>query len=151
VTRIGYEILQAPLPRVRIALPAGQTLTQLENASIRDWHIGTEEGHPLLTVEFLKPMEQHCELILQTEQSVDPAGSTVALIPPQPLGLERETGAISITAEDVLLDVISWPGLRQSNATGKSQATYRFFGRPFNLEAALRPVEPLLNVSDRVM
>ena len=72
------------------------------------------------------------------------------LDPPQPLNIERESGALTISAEDTLIETAALTGLRQVNATGNALAAYQFNARPFTLALRLEPIEPVINVTDRV-
>jgi type II secretory pathway pseudopilin PulG len=133
-------------------LPAAQGLTRLEGDQIRDWHTTAEGDHQLLTVEFIKPMENAFDLTLYSEQAVggNDTLSGAALNPPQPLNVDRESGSLTISAEDMLVEIISLAGLRQVNAPDDAVAAYRFNARPFSLTARLKPVEPVITVDDRV-
>ena len=57
-----------------------------------------------LTVEFIKPVENQCNLTLYSEEAVQGAGAESQLNPPQPLGVERESGSLTVSAEDTLVD-----------------------------------------------
>jgi type II secretory pathway pseudopilin PulG len=149
-TTLNYEILQAAVPRLTLALPAAQALTKLEGAQIRDWKLepGTNDT-ALLTVEFIKPVEKSYSLTLFSEQPVEATPQTATLIPPQPLAVERESGSVTLSADDTQVEIESTPGLRQVNAPAGALAAYRFNARPFRLEAKLRRVEPVLKLADR--
>lgn len=149
-TQLRYEILQASVPKLVIALPSSQALTRLQGDQIRDWHVQSDGDRQLLTVDFIKPVEKSYGLTLFSEQTVDEALPVTPLAPPQPLGIERESGSFSISAEGMLVDIDSATGLRQVNASGGALAAYRFYGRPFALAAKLKRIEPVLKVADRV-
>ena len=149
-TQFRYEILQAPVPRLTIALPATQTLTKLQGEHIRDWNVKADGQRQLLTVEFIKPIEKSHSLTLLSEQAVQAAPLTAQLLPPQPLEVERESGSFAISADDMLVEVDSAAGLRQVNAASGALAAYRFYGRPIALAAKLKRIEPVLKVADRV-
>ena len=148
-SRFHYEIVQGNAAQLTLSLPAAQALTRLEGEQIRDWHITTEGDHQLLTIEFIKPVETAYELALYSEQAVAGPGGNPALNPPQPLGVERESGSFTIAAEDTLVEIVSLAGLRQVNAPGNAVAAYRFNARPFTLAVELKQVKPVLSVSDR--
>jgi len=154
VTQLRYEILQGKLTSLTIALPAAQALTRLAGEQLRDWELkpGPAPGNSpqLLTVEFIKPVEKECQLTLYSEQTIEAMPSTVALTPPQPLEVEREAGALTISTEDTLAEIDSASGLRQVNAPAGALAAYRFNGRPLSLSLKLKRVEPVLKVADRV-
>lgn len=149
-TTLRYEILQAPAPRLLLDLPTNQTLTRLQGPQIRDWQVKTAGPSQRLTVEFIKPMEKNCELTLFSEQATDTRAATVALALPQPLEVERESGAIAVVVEEVLVEIASSTGLRQANAPAGALTAYRFNGRPFALTAKVTRLEPVLKVHDRV-
>jgi len=149
-TQIRYDILQGNAARLTLALPAGQALTRLVGGQIRDWLIKSDGDRQLLTVEFIKPMEKQCNLTLYSEQPVETTPATARLDPPQPLEVERESGALTVSAEDTLVELESATGLRQVNATDGALAAYRFNARPFTLALSLRRIEPVISVADRV-
>jgi type II secretory pathway pseudopilin PulG len=149
-TTLNYEILQAPVPRLTLSLPASQALTKLQGQQIRDWKIepGTNDA-ALLTIEFIKPVEKSYSLTVFTEQPVELAPHTVTLDPPRPLEVERESGSFSLAVDDTQAEIASAAGLRQVNAPAGALAAYRFSSRPFKLETRLRRVEPVLKLADR--
>src|SRR5205814_9951857 len=69
---------------------------------------------------------------------------------PQPQGVDRETGSLTVSAEDTLLEMESTTGLRQINAPAGALAAYRFYGRPLALGVKLRRIEPVINAATRV-
>jgi hypothetical protein len=149
-TRLAYEILQAPVPRLTLALPKAQTLTKLQGDQVRDWTLQIEGDRQRLTVEFIKPVEKACTLTLLSEQPVEAAPALALLVPPQPLDIERESGSFSLSADDMAVEVESASGLRQVNAASGALAAYRFFGRPIAVAARLKRIEPLVKAADRL-
>ena len=158
VTQLRYEIIQGKLPRLTLALPASQALTRLVGEQIRDWELKAGEASSpsadgavqILSVEFIKPLEKEYQLTLFSEQTVEATPSATALVPPQPLELERESGSFTISTEDTLAEVASVAGLRQVNAAAGALAAYRFNGRPFTLALKLKRIEPVIQVADRI-
>ena len=150
-TELKYEILQGQVSRVTVTLPAAQALTKLQGGdNVRDWAVKPENGRQTLTVEFIKPVDKSYALTLLSEQAVESAAATAPIAPPQPQDVERESGALSVAAEDVLVETESAAGVRQVNATGGALAAYQFYARPFTLALRLRRIEPVLTVADRV-
>jgi len=149
-TELRYEILQSSVPALSIALPLSHALTKVQGEQIRDWNVKTEGERQLLTIDLVKPVEKAYHLVLLSEQTLDAAPSTAQIAFAQALGVERESGSLSLAAEDMLVDVDSVLGLRQVNASSGALAAYRFYGRPASLTARLRHTEPLLKVADRV-
>ncbi len=150
-TVLTYEILQAAVPRLTIELPGSHTLTRLQGEQIRDWRITpSTNSTALLSVEFIKPVEQSYTLTLSSEQTVETTPQTTTLVPPQPLVVERESGSFTLSADDAVVEIESAPGLRQVNAPTGSLAAYRFTARPFRVGAKLRRVEPVLKLADRI-
>ena len=149
-SQFRYEIVQGNAAQLTLALPATQALTRLVGEQIRDWHTVTDGDRQVLTVEFIKPVEKNYALTLYSEQSVDSAGANASLNPPQPLEVERESGALTVSAEDTLVEIVSLAGLRQVNAPDQAIAAYRFNARPFTLALKLRRVEPVISIADRV-
>ena len=127
-----------------------QALTRLEGDQIRDWHTTAEGDRQTLTIEFIKPVENAYDLTLYSEQAVDSAAANSSLNPPQPLNVERESGSLTVSAEDTLVEIASLAGLRQVNAPDNAVAAYRFNARPFTLALKLKPIEPVVSVTDRV-
>ncbi|MBI5395530.1 MAG: hypothetical protein HZA91_09570, partial [Verrucomicrobia bacterium] len=149
-TRLRYDIVQGNVPKLTLTLPAAQALTRLQGDQIRDWQIKTEGNHQLLTIEPIKPLEKSYSLTLFTEQPVETTPAALSLAPPQPLEVARETGTLSLSAEDMLVETDAATGLRQVNAPGGALAAYEFYGRPATLALKLRRIEPVVNVATRV-
>jgi prepilin-type processing-associated H-X9-DG protein len=149
-SKFHYEIVQGNAAQLTLALPAAQSLTRLEGEQVRDWHTTTDGDRQTLTVEFIKPVENSYVLTLYSEQAVDNATENPALNPPQPLNVERESGSLTISAEDTLVETAALTGLRQVNATGDALAAYQFNSRPFTLALKLKHIEPVIGVTDRV-
>ncbi len=162
-TQLCYDILQSAVPKLTIALPATHALTRLQGEQIRDWRVEPitkvqgmapsaqlEGASQILTVEFIKPVEKNYQLNLISEQTIDTTPLTTTLALPQPLEIERETGSLTLAADDMLVEIESAPGLRQINAPSGTLAAYRFNGRPFSLAAKLTRIEPVIKVADRV-
>jgi prepilin-type processing-associated H-X9-DG protein len=156
-SQFHYDVVQGNPTQLTLALPAAQSLTRLVGEQIRDWHIAatTTSNTPtgaaqVLTIEFVKPIEKSCELTLYSEQTVEGALPTASLQPPQPLDVERESGALTVFAEDTLVEIDSLAGLRQVNAPDNALTAYRFNARPFTLAVKLKHIEPVITVADRV-
>src|ERR1051326_7228348 len=111
---------------------------------------GAESEAQILTVELIKPVEKSYALKLFSEQTVDATPLTAQLNLPQPQGVDRETGALSVAAEDTVVETEALSGLRQVSASAGALADYRFYGRPIALSVNLRRIEPLINAASRV-
>ena len=70
-TALRYEILQAAVPRLTVALPAAHALTRIEGEQIRDWQVKPDGERQALTIEFIKPVEKACNVTLLSEQAVE--------------------------------------------------------------------------------
>ncbi len=149
-TSLRYELLQASVPRLRLALPTSQALTRLQGGEIRDWKIEPDGARQILAIEFIKPVEKNYELVLYSEQSIETMPAAVQITVAQPLDVERESGSVTISAADTLVDVGDVTGLRRVNASGEALAAFRFSARPFLLAATVKRIEPVLTVADRV-
>ena len=148
--KFHYDIVQGNAAQLTLTLPASQALTKLDGTQIRDWHTTAEGDRQTLTVEFIKPVENSYDLTIYSEQPVEGAAENSALNPPQPSGVERESGSLTISAEDTLVEVASLNGLRQVNAPDNAVVAYRFNARPFTLALKLKHIEPVIAVTDRV-
>ncbi|HWQ90462.1 MAG TPA: hypothetical protein VN673_02235, partial [Clostridia bacterium] len=149
-TSLRYEILQAPIPSLMIELPPAHALTKIQGEQIRDWQVKTEKGRQLLSVEFIKPVEKSCALTLFSEQTLEPGASSLSLLIPQPLDVGRESGSLTLSADDTTIEIQSTPGLRQVNAPAGALAGYRFNTRPVSVLAKVQRIEPVLKVTDRL-
>ena len=149
-SKFHYDIVQGNAAQLTLTLPATQALTRLEGGQIRDWHTATEGDHQTLTIEFIKPVENAYDLTLYSEQAVEAASANSSLGPPQPANVERESGSLTVSAEDTLVEIASLTGLRQVNAPDNAVAAYRFNARPFTLALKLNPIEPVVSITDRV-
>ena len=149
-TALRYEILQAAVPRLTIALPATHALTKIQGEQIRDWQVKPEGSNQVLTIEFIKPVEKSYAVTLYSEQTVETTPLAATIAPPQPLEIERESGSFTLSADDTTVEIESAPGLRQVNAPAGALAAYRFNGRPISVAAKLRRIEPVLKLADRV-
>ncbi|HEY0551107.1 MAG TPA: type II secretion system protein, partial [Verrucomicrobiae bacterium] len=158
-----------------ISVPTSHALTKLVGEQIRDWQVKPDGARQLLTVEFIKPVEKNYALTLYSEQTVDNTAASTSLVPPEPIeeslqgrvprvpiqnvpdpigdsrssSLQRESGTFTISADDTLVEIDTATGLRQVNASGGAIAAYRFHGRPIELTAKLKRIEPLVKVADR--
>ena len=149
-SKFHYDIVQGNASQFTLTLPTAQALTKLEGEQIRDWHTTTEGNQQKLIVEFIKPLEKSYDLVIHSEQAVDGAAADSALNPPQPLDTERESGSLTVFAEDTLVEVAALNGLRQVNAPDNAVVAYRFNARPFALALKLKHIEPVVSVADRV-
>ena len=149
-SQFRYDIVQGAAKQLEWQLPANQTLTKLDGQQIRDWHLVPEGDHQRLTVEFIKPVETSGSLTLYSEATAGKGTAVFALNPPQPLGVERESGALTITAMDTMVEVVAQTGLRQVNAPDNAVVAYRYNSRPFELALSLKPVTPVITVADRI-
>jgi type II secretory pathway pseudopilin PulG len=159
-TQIRFEILQAPVPQLHLALPAGHTLTKLDGPQIRDWRVAQASSLSLqaslppdqqvLVIDFIKPVEKSYQLTLYTEQPVESTPVTLPITAPQPLEVTRESGAFTVSADEMLVEFASLDGLRQVNAPDGALGAFRFHGRPASLNAAVRRIEPVIFAADRV-
>ena len=148
--KFHYDIVQGNAAQLTLTLPATQALTKLEGEQIRDWHAAADGDRQTLVIEFIKPVENAYDLTIHSEQVVDGAAGEAALNPAQPVGVEREAGSLTVSAEDTLVEVAALSGLRQVNAPDNAVAAYRFNARPFTLALKLKPIEPAITVADRV-
>jgi hypothetical protein len=149
-TQFRYDILQAPVAKLAIALPTSHTLTKVQGEQIRDWSVKPDGNRSLLTIEFVKPIEKSYALVLLTEQPVESTLALANLDVPTPLHVERESGSFSLSTEDMAVEVDSISGLRQVNAPSGALTAYRFYGRPFGLAARVKRIEPVLKAADRI-
>ena len=149
-TDLDYEIVQGSTSQFSISLPAAQTLTKLAGEGVRDWQTKPDGGQQILTVELIQPAEKSYRLRLLSEQSTQGAAASTPVAPPQPLEVDRESGSLAISAEDVLVETESATGLRQVNAASGELAAYEFYSRPFALALRLRRIVPVVSASDRV-
>ncbi len=149
-TQFQFDVLQGRLARLAMVIPTNQTLTKVEGEQAKDWQVKTEAGRQVLSIEFLKPVENHYALTVATEQTEDRLPFAGALDLPQPLNMERENGAVVVTAEDTVVETGALTGLRQENAPAGALAAYRFYGRPLALPVQVRRVEPAISVASRV-
>ena len=157
VTQVHYEIIQGKVAKLRIALPASHALTRLAGEQIRDWKIEPPAGEAgargkmqLLELQFIRPLEKQYELTIFSEQTVEAIPGAALLETPQPLEIERESGSLTLSAEDTLAEVESAAGLRQINAPAGALAAYRFNGRPVAIGLKLHRIEPVISVAERV-
>jgi len=149
-TALHYEILQATVPRLTVALPASHALTRIQGDQIRDWQVKPDGERQVLTIEFIKPVEKACAVTLFSEQTVETTPLTATLEPPHPLEVERESGSFTLSADDTTVEIDSAPGLRQVNAPSGALAAYRFNGRPVSIVARIQRITPVLKLADRV-
>lgn len=149
-TRLSYEVLRSRLTQARLAIPSDQALTRLTGEAVRDWRLTDEGGKQVLVVEFLRPIEGTTLIECVTEQSCPALPGSVALHPPEALGVQRETGTLGVEVEDLQARVEKAEGLRQVNALMNQVASFRFGRRPIALGMSLQAIEPLLTVNSRV-
>ncbi len=149
-SQFHYHVLQSRLAQLKFALPENQTLTRLQGDGIRDWRIESTNGAQAIIVDLLLPIETNATVTLLSEQMVAGLPATNDLSFPSPLGVQRETGSVTLTTEDVLAQIKTAEGLRQVDAAPRELAAYQFTARPLALRVALTRVEPLIVSTDRV-
>jgi hypothetical protein len=145
-----FDIMQGVLSRLAVRIPAHQSLTQVQGEGIRDWQIRTEGRGQILSIEFLKPLEKAYHLTLLTEQAILNLAEGVAIDLPHPQDIERETGRMTLRAEDVVVEADTATGLRQINAEAGAVAAYQFHAADFGLKLKIRRIEPVVTADDRV-
>jgi prepilin-type processing-associated H-X9-DG protein len=148
--KFHYDIIQGSVAELTLTLPVAQTLTHLDGEQIRDWHLSAAGDHQTLTIEFIKPVENSCDVILYTEQTVDGFDERLSVNPPQPLNVERESGSLTVSVEDLLADIDAPTALHQVNAPDDALAAYEYHARPVALSLKLKPIEPVMAVTDRM-
>ncbi|MBC8324664.1 MAG: toxin-antitoxin system YwqK family antitoxin [Verrucomicrobia subdivision 3 bacterium] len=144
-TRFNYDILQGKPTNLTVALPAGQSITKVDGKNIKNWAVtdGT------LNIDFVQPAEKTYALTLLSEQPL--AAAAAGLTPPAPMGVERESGNLQLTAEDVTVETGTIQGLRKVNAAAGQIGAWRFFGRtPFALPVTTKRIEPSVGAHSAV-
>jgi hypothetical protein len=149
-SRFKLDILQGVLSRLVVKIPAGQSLTQVQGEEIRDWQIRTEGNQQWLAIEFIKPLEKSYAFTLLTEQPMLDLQAGLKIDLPHPQEVERETGRMTVRAEDVILEAGLLTGLRQINAEAGAVAAYQFQAGDFELNLKTRRIEPVISAEDRV-
>jgi len=148
-TSFACEVLQGRCSRIRIALPPGQTLTKLSGDLIKDWQAASEAGLSIITIDFVRPLEGVTAFDVVSEQPLPGLPDAAELRPPQPLGIQRETGRLGVRIEDLVARVDRSEALWQVNAAAGEFAAFQFNLRPAVLHLHLSPVEPLVTASTR--
>ena len=146
----AYDVVQGRVPSLTLQIPDGVALTRLTGDGVRDWKLGTADGHPAVTVELVRPLTGRAMLNLVTEQSIARLPAKVTLAFPRPQSVQRESGVWTLIREEVSGQILGITGARQVNAAVGEWAAYRFVNDPVQLEAELSPVSPHLEVSDQV-
>jgi len=144
-TRFNYDILQGKPTNLTVTLPDGQSITKVDGKNIKNWAVngGT------LTIDFVQAVEKTYALTLHSEQPL--AQAAAGLNPPAPLGVERESGNVQLTAEDVTVEIGTVLGLRKVNAAAGQVGAWRFFGRaPFALPVTTQRIEPAVGAHSAV-
>ena len=144
-TQFNYDILQGKPTNLTVALPAGQSITKVDGKNIKNWAVngGT------LTIDFVQAAEKTYALSLHSEQPL--AQAAADLTPPAPLSVERESGSVQLTAEDVTVETGAVQGLRKVNAAAGQVGAWRFFGRaPFALPVTTQRIEPAVGAHSAV-
>ncbi len=147
-SKFHYDVIQGSALELTFALPAGQTLTSLDGLQVRDWHLAADGDQQTLTATFIKPIGDSYDLTINSEQAV--TGAIAPLNPPQPLKADRESGLLTVSAEDEQVEISAPPNLRQVDAPGDAIAAYQFDTRPFALALTLKPIEPVITAADRI-
>lgn len=149
-TQLKFDIIQGKLSKLTVALPAAHVLTRVAGDQIRDWRVTSDGNRQLLNIEFIRPSEKSYQLTILTEQAIETTPLEAVVSLPQPLEVERESGAFSVLAEDILVEIDAATGLRRVNAPEGILAAFRFSDRPVTLSLKLRRIEPIIAVADRV-
>ncbi|HRZ36139.1 MAG TPA: magnesium transporter [Candidatus Paceibacterota bacterium] len=149
-TTFACEVLQGRCSQIRFALPSGQTLTKLSGDLIKDWQATSEAGASIIMVDLIRPLEGVTAFDVVSEQPLPALPGAAELRPPQPLGIQRETGRLGVRTEDLVARVDRSEALWQVNAAPGEFAAFQFNLRPAVLHLHLSPVEPLVTGSTRV-
>lgn len=150
VTQLRYDVLQAPLASTRIGLAPGHALTRVEGDSLREWRLVSEGEGRVVEIDFLRPVEGETRVRLTTEQPLPELPGSLVLSPPHPLGAQRESGAMGVVLEDLVLRVEDPGGLRQVNPAGSEVAAFRYFGSAPGARVRIERLQPEVSVATRV-
>ena len=150
-TTLHYELLQASVPRLRIALPAGQSLDQ----AARRANPRLESGSPTAGGRFC-PSNSSSPLRRNTNWRFFRAThrSHARLQSKSPRRSRWTSSANRVPSlfprADTVVDIAGATGLRRVNASGEALAAFQFSARPFLLTANVKRIEPVLTVADQV-
>ena len=87
----NIEVVQGAAREVRVRVPAGITINQVQGATVADWEVRSEE----LVVSFLEPVEQSARFVVTGEVRLPRQGSID--IPILRIAqAERETGGVAV-------------------------------------------------------
>lgn len=149
LTTLQLHVLQGRLASTRIALPPSHTLTHLHGPHVRQWLASPQpdDSSTIIDIDFIQPVDAQTTLQLATEQSLPNLPDTATLEPPQPLGVQRETGTLHLATEDLRVRLGTAVGLRQINAPAPHLAAYRFHARPARIDVQLERLTPEIHAA----
>ncbi|MBU6398727.1 MAG: hypothetical protein KGS61_00280 [Verrucomicrobia bacterium] len=149
-TGLHYEIVQGQIEQLSVTLPTNQALTRVEGAQIRDWRSRIEGDRQVLSIQLLRAVEKRYDLKLSSEQALEQIPALARLTLPQPQGLDRESGSLTVLAEDTAVETEPAASLRQVDAPARALAAYRFYARPITLAVQVRRLEPVVTAASRL-
>jgi hypothetical protein len=88
---VNLTVTQGAAPEVRIQVPSGVTINQVQGASIADWEMKSNE----LAVTFLEPVEQSAAFVIVAEAH-SPRDGKIEIPLLRLLNAERETGGVAV-------------------------------------------------------
>ncbi|HWL09728.1 MAG TPA: hypothetical protein VNQ76_15055 [Planctomicrobium sp.] len=159
---LTYEILRGELSQVRVALPAGLRLLDVNSDSrIRNWKVEKQDAGQVVTIDLVQPATKQLKIELDAEQKLEGNelslggangdGKTLGI---HPLDVIRVSGQLAIRhGADLALNVDSQQGLVRIDGreaaqqlSGANALLFRFYTGDYSLGLSVRPVSPRINV-----
>lgn len=166
-TWLNYEILRGSMAQCRVVVPAKHRILDVSaSARIKAWNVEEQDGHQIITIDFLTEVEKPVTVEVHTEHKLaedgiyQVAGWTEgeAAQGIHALDVVRESGQLAVRhSDDFTVNVVDQRGvvrIEESEVAprlkGKNQLTFKFYTPDLNLSLNAQPVQPRLLATHQI-
>ncbi len=154
---LNYQVLRAGVEAFEILVPADQQVLGVEGENLRDWKLEPAvEGMQRLQVVLHTPAREIYRLKIRLESALPSLPQQVKLPTLQAIGVERQSGSISVASDpELLINVAQLSGLTQQAVAQRKEpaqglvGVYRFLRLPYSGLLAVSEARPQIEVASR--
>ena len=157
---LTYDVSRAELPQLVVDVPAGQKITRVVDANVRQWDVAEVDGLQRITADLFEPVRGQQQLSVELEQILDEASRSHLSIPSvQAVGVSRQQGVVVVRLTDELRgEAAVTEGLLQLDATELPEPlraipwdfAYRAATMPFALVLDIEAVQPRIEAQQLI-
>jgi hypothetical protein len=155
-----YNVSRAELPQLVVDVPAGQKITRVVDANVRQWDVAEIDGLQRITADLFEPVRGQQQLSIELEQILDEASRASLVVPTvQAVGVSRQQGVVVVRlAEELRGEAAVTEGLLQLDATELPEPlrttpwdfAYRAAAMPFSLVLEVEAVQPRIEAQQLI-